>query len=168
MIDYDYFLGSCVVCFVGTRHAVSVCFDVMTRFSRTRRAVSLQVGVHFLLLLLPSIQGGAGGWVFSSLFRNNLRRILLHHPAYVERDYEEDHDGGYTYTSEEGHDGGYEMLGNHFRYSPLLQELAEEYNGRDGKYACHTYEPQIEATEEQGDVFALGAVHLAECHFLLA
>ena len=40
-IDYDYFLGSCVVCFVGTRHAVSVCFDVMTRFSRTRRAVSL-------------------------------------------------------------------------------------------------------------------------------
>ena len=53
------------------------------------------------------------------------------------------------------------MLGNHFRYCPLLQELAEEDNGRDGKYACHTYEPQIEATEEQGYIPSLGAMYLA-------
>ena len=60
------------------------------------------------------------------------------------------------------------MLGNHFRYCPLLQELAEEDNGRDGKYGCHTYEPQIEAAEEQGDVPSLGAVHLADGNLLLA
>ena len=84
---------------------------------------------------------------YLSLLRNNLRWFLLHYPAYVERDYEEDYDGGYTYTSEDGHDGGDEVLGNLFRYCPLLQELVEEDNCRDGNYACHTYEPQIEAAE---------------------
>ena len=39
---------------------------------------------------------------YLSFLRNNLRRFLLHYPAYVERDYEEDHDGGYTDTSEDG------------------------------------------------------------------
>ena len=46
--------------------------------------------------------GPLGLFGLFSLLRNNLRRFLLHYPADVERDYEEDHDGGYTYTSEDG------------------------------------------------------------------
>ena len=98
---------------------------------------------------------------FVLFLRNNLRRMLFYYFMYVEGDNEEDDEGGHADAEEEGHDGGYEMLGNHFRYCPLLQELAEEDNGRDGKYACHTYEPEVEAAKEQGYVFALGAVNLA-------
>ena len=48
---------------------------------RTRHAVSLQVGVHFLLLLLPSIQGGVGGG--SSLFLQHLCRLNLADAVYL-------------------------------------------------------------------------------------
>ena len=39
---------------------------------------------------------------YLSFLRNNIRWFLLHYPADVERDYEEDYDGGYTDTSEDG------------------------------------------------------------------
>ena len=94
------------------------------------------------------------------LFRNNLRRVLLHHGADVEGDDEEDDEGGHADAEEEGHDGGYEMMRNLLRYSPLLQELTEEDNCRDGNYAGYSDEPQVEATEEHGDVPSLGAVNL--------
>ena len=39
----------------------------------------------------------------NSLFRNNLRRVLLHHGADVEGDDEEDDEGSHTDAEEEGH-----------------------------------------------------------------
>ena len=94
--------------------------------------------------------------------------MLFYYFTDVEGDDEEDDEGGHADAEEEGHDGRDEVLGNHFRYCPLLQELAEEDNGRDGKYAGHTYEPQVEAAKEQCYVPSLGTMYLAECHFLLS
>ena len=39
---------------------------------------------------------------YLSFLRNYIRWMLFYYFMYVERDYEEDHDGGYTYTSEDG------------------------------------------------------------------
>ena len=95
---------------------------------------------------LTSAPSGVDLWFtfpFVLLLRNNLRGMLFYYFTYVESDYEEDDDGSDADAQHYGHYGRDEVLGNLFRYCPLLQELAEEDNGRDGKYACHTYEPQI-------------------------
>ena len=39
---------------------------------------------------------------YLSFLRNYIRWMLFYYFMYVERDYEEDHDGGYTDTSEDG------------------------------------------------------------------
>ena len=94
--------------------------------------------------------------------------MLFYYFMYVEGDNEEDDEGGHADAEEEGHDWGYEMMRNLLRYSPVFQELVEEDACRDGNYAGYTYKPEVEATEEQGDVLALGAMYLTQCHFLLS
>lgn len=91
-----------------------------------------------------------------SLFCNNLRRFLLHYPADVEGDDEEDDYRGDAYAQHYGDDGGDTCL-----VAEVLQELIEEDAYWHSNHACHTYKPQVEATEEQGDVPSLGAVNLA-------
>ena len=92
----------------------------------------------------------------ASFFRNNLRRILPHHRADVEGDDEEDDEGGKNDAEEDGHDGG-----DTFLVAEVLQELIEEDAYGDCNDACHTDEPQIEATEKQSNVPSFGAVNLA-------
>ena len=87
--------------------------------------------------------------------------MLFYYFMYVEGDNEEDDEGGHADAEEEGHDWGYEMMRNLLRYSPLLQELAEENACGDCNDAGYSDEPQVKATEEQGDVPSLGAVNLA-------
>ena len=92
----------------------------------------------------------------ASLFRNNLRRILPHHGADVEGDDEEDDEGGKNDAEEDGRDGG-----DTFLVAEVLQELIEEDAYGDCNYACYSDKPQIEATEEQGNIPSLGAVNFA-------
>ena len=90
------------------------------------------------------------------LLRNNLRRVLPHHGAYVEEDNEEDDERSKNDAEEDGHDGG-----DTFLVAEILQELIEENAYGDCNYACHSDKPEVEATEEQGNIPSLGAVNLA-------
>ena len=56
----------------------------------------------------------------ASFLRNNLRRILPHHGAYVEGDDEEDDEGGKNDAEEDGHDWGDEVGRNEFLPTPVL------------------------------------------------
>ena len=94
--------------------------------------------------------------------------MLFYYFTYVEGDYNEDYYGSDADAQHYGHYWGYEMMRNLLRYSPVFQELVEEDACRDGNYAGYTYKPEVEATEEQGDVLALGAMYLTQCHFLLS
>ena len=92
----------------------------------------------------------------ASFFRNNLRRILPHHGAYVEGDDEEDDERSKNDAEEEGRDGGDNCL-----VAEVLQELIEEDAYGDCNDACHSDKPEVEATEKQSNVPSLGAVNLA-------
>ena len=92
----------------------------------------------------------------ASFFRNNLRRVLLHHGADVKGDDEEDDEGGKNDAEENGHDGG-----DTFLVAEVLQELVEEDACGDCNDTCHSDEPQIEATEKQSNIPSLSTMYLA-------
>ena len=83
---------------------------------------------------------------------------------------EGDDEHGEGEACQDGEDGG-ELFGygtGHAAICPILQEGVEENYEGCADHGGDAYEPQVETTEEQDDVFALGAVHLADGHFLLA
>ena len=88
--------------------------------------------------------------------RNNIRRFLLHYPADVEGDDEEDDERSKNDADEDGHDGG-----DTFLVAEVLQELIEENAYGDCNDACHSDKPEVEAAEEQSNVPSLGAMYLA-------
>ena len=103
-------------------------------------------------------------------FYNNIRRMLFYYLVQVITYDEEDDEGGKQVSTEDGECGREEVCHtiDETVSCPVFQEGVEEnYEGRadDGGDAD---EPQIEATEEQGDVSSLGAVNLTECYFLLS
>ena len=88
----------------------------------------------------------------------------------VVADDEENDEGGDEEGTEDGESGGQEFChgGAHAASCPFLQEDVEvDYEGcaDHGGYAD---EPEVEAAEEQDDVPSLGAMYLAERHFLLS
>ena len=99
----------------------------------------------------------------ASFLRNNLRRVLPHHGADVEGDDEEDDERSKNDAEEDRHDGG-----DTFLVAEVLQELIEEDAYGDCNDACHSDKPQIEPTEEQGDVSSLGTMNLAQSHLFLS
>ena len=83
---------------------------------------------------------------------------------------EEDDEGGDEEGTEDGECGG-EALCHTIDETvscPVLQEGVEENDEGRADNGGDAYEPQVEATEEQGNVPSLGAVNLTECHFLLS
>ena len=90
------------------------------------------------------------------LFRNNLRRVLPHYRADVEGDDEEDDERSKNDAEEDGHDGGDNCL-----VAEVLQELIEENAYGDCNDACYSDKPEVEATEEQGNIPSLSTMNLA-------
>ena len=83
---------------------------------------------------------------------------------------EEDDEGGEQESTEDG-ECGREALCHTIDKTvscPVFQESVEEKDEGRADDGGDADEPQVEATEEQGDVPSLGAVNLTECHFLLA
>ena len=100
---------------------------------------------------------------YLSLLRNHLCRFYLQDLVEVVADDEEDDEGGEGEACQDGEDGG-ELFGygtGHAAICPILQQgVEEDYEGSADK-GGNADEPQVEATEEQGDVLAFGAVNLA-------
>ena len=107
---------------------------------------------------------------YLSLFCNHLRRPYAQYLVEVIAYDEEDDEGGEEEGTEDG-ECGREALCHTIDKTvscPVFQESVEEKDEGRADDSSHGDEPQVEATEEQGDVPSLGAVNLTECHFLLA
>ena len=106
----------------------------------------------------------------TSFLRNHLRRPYAQHLVEVITDDEEDDEGGDEEGTEDGECGG-EALCHTIDKTvscPVLQEGVEEKDEGRADNGGDADEPQVETTEEQGDVPSLGAVNLTQRHFLLS
>ena len=134
-------------------------------------APSFCVGNVGTVVTTPLHTGRGWGWVFfSSLLRNHLRRFHSQDLVEVVSYYEEDDEGGEHEGTEDGEGGGQEFChgGAHAASCPFLQEDVEEDYEGCADHGGYADEPQVEAAEEQDDVPSLGAMYLAQRHFLLS